>query len=99
MTKNDVINNICNKLKDTPQVISKTTCESVIDAFIDEVKNCLMTGDKLIIKGFMTYEVKERPEREGRNPNTGDVVTFPAVKTIKCNMCKAIKDAINGKGD
>lgn len=92
MTKSDVINNIAARTN-----LSKTSCETVIDAFADEVKNCLVSGDKLIIKGFIGFEVSERPEREGRNPKTGLVDIFPAVKSIKCKISKAIKDAVNGK--
>lgn len=92
MTKSDIINKIVEKTG-----LSKTDCESVIDIFADEVKNCLVKGDKLIIKGFIGFEVNERPEREGRNPKTGEVDTFPAVKSIKCKISKAIKDAVNGR--
>lgn len=92
MTKSDIINKIADRTS-----LSKTVCESVIDIFADEVKNCLVDGDKLIIKGFIGFEVSERPEREGRNPKTGEVGTFPAVKSIKCKISKAIKDAVNGK--
>lgn len=92
MTKSDIINKIADRTG-----LSKTTCESVIDIFADEVKNCLVDGDKLIIKGFIGFEVSERPEREGRNPKTGEISTFPSVKSVKCKISKAIKDAVNGK--
>lgn len=99
MTENDLVNNVYNKLKGSPQVPSKSSCRAIVDTFIDEIKDCLVVGDKVVLKGFMSFEVKERPAREGRNPQTGKVVTFPAVKTIKCKLSKAIKDAVNGKGD
>ena len=63
MTKSDIINKISDRTE-----LSKTACESVIDIFADEVKNCLVDGDKLIIKGFIGFEVNERPERKGRKP-------------------------------
>lgn len=90
MTKSNIITKISDRMG-----LSKTTCESVIDIFADEVKNCLVNGDKLIIKGFMSFEVSERPERDGRNPKTGEISTFPAVKSVKCKISKAIRDAIN----
>lgn len=92
MTKSEIINNIAEKTE-----FSKSVCESVIDCFADEVRDCLVRGDKLLIKGFIGFEVNERPEREGRNPKTGEVDTFPAVKTVKCKISRAIKDAVNGK--
>lgn len=92
MTKSDIINNIAERTG-----FSKSSCESVIDIFADEIKNCLVNGDKLIIKGFIGFQVNERPERKGRNPQTDEVSTFPAVKSVKCKISKAIKDAVNGK--
>ena len=92
MTKSDIINKIADRTG-----LPKTSCELVIDIFTDEIKNCLVAGDKLIIKGFIGFEVSERPEREGRNPKTGEVSTFPAVKSVKCKISRSIKDAVNGK--
>ena len=92
MTKNNIVENICKKIG-----INKTACEEVLDAFAEEVKDCLVNGDKLIIKGFIGFEVLERPERKGRNPKTGEVITFPPAKVVKCKLSKAIKDAVSGK--
>ena len=92
MTKNDIINNISIKNE-----LPKEICEKIIDSFSDEVRDCLVNGEKLIIKNLISFEVSERPEREGRNPKTGEVSIFPAVKSVKCKISKAIKDALNGK--
>lgn len=92
MTKSELITNIASKTG-----LEKTSCEAVIDTFAEEIQNCLVNGDKIILKGFMSFEVSERPERDARNPKTGEVTTFPAVKSIKCRVCKAIKDAVNAK--
>lgn len=92
MGKNELITNIS---KNTG--ISKTSCETVIDEFAEEIKKSLIAGNKVMIKGFMSIEITERPEREGRNPQTGKVVTFPAVKSVKCKVSKAIRDAVNEK--
>ena len=90
MTKKDLIINISKSTGFT-----RGTCESIIDSFIDEIKKGLMSGDNVIITNFMGLEVNTRPQRLGRNPKTGEVTTFPAVKTIKCKICPSIKDAIN----
>lgn len=92
MTKNDLITNIANKTG-----ISKATCETVIDVFADEIKDCLVNGDRILLKGFMSFEVIERAEREGKNLNTGESITYPSVKSIKCKVSKAFKDAVNSK--
>lgn len=90
--KNDLITSVASK---TGQ--AKIVCESVIDAFSDAIKDCLVKGDKILLKGFMSFEVVERAEREGKNLNTGAPVTYPSVKSIKCKMSQAFKDAVNEK--
>lgn len=100
MTKAEIITNITEKINSSKIEeckITKTACEAVIDCLIDEVKKCLVKGEKLTIKGFIGMEVYDRSERMGRNPKTGEVDTFPASKSIKCKVSKAIKDAVNGK--
>jgi Bacterial DNA-binding protein. len=42
-------------------------------------------------------KVIERAERQGRHPQTNEVVTFPPVKSINCRLSESIKDAINGR--
>ena len=92
MGRNELITNISQKTG-----ITKVDCEKMLDAFTDTVKDSLVNGDKIIIKGFMSMEVTERAERSGRNPKPGKVDIFPAVKTVKCKIAKAIKDAVNEK--
>lgn len=94
MKKSDLLNKISNKLG-----IQRVTCESVLDALVSEITDALVSGDKVSIKGFMTFDLGERAERNARNPATGEIVKFPAVKTIKCKMSKEIRDAINNKGN
>lgn len=77
--------------------MTKVDCEKAIDAFAAIFKKSLVAGDKILIKGFMSAEVVERQERKGRNPNTGEVTTFPAMKSVKCKISQAIKDAVNEK--
>lgn len=75
--------------------MTKVDCEKVIDAFAESVTEFLMDGEKIMLKGFMSFEVSERKERRGRNPKTGEVDTFPSTKSIQCKISQAIKDAVN----
>lgn len=77
--------------------LSKATCELVIDIFINEIKNCLVRGERFITKNFMGFEVKEYPAHKGRNPKTGEITTFPAYKSINYKTSQAFRDAINGR--
>ena len=92
MGKNELLQNI-SMATATPRVV----CEKILDAFRDEVKTSLAAGEKIMIKDFMSFEIGERSERDARNPSTGEIEHFPAVKTVKVKVSKKIKDAINGK--
>jgi len=92
MKKSDLLNNINLKTG-----IPKPTCEMVIDTMIGEITQSLVNGEKVSIKSFMNFELGERAERNARNPSTGEIQKFPAVRTIKCKMSKEIKDAVNNK--
>ena len=45
--------------------------------------------------GMVTFEAVEKPERQGRNPQTGEAVTIPARKAVKFKAAKALKEAVN----
>lgn len=67
----------------------------LLDVIISVIEDTLVKGDKVGITGFGTFEVSERAEREGRNPQTGETMTFAARKVPKFNPGKAFKDAVN----
>ena len=64
-------------------------------AGLKKVEGALKAGDKVQLVGFGTFEVAERPEREGRNPRSGETMTIAASKNPKFKAGKALKDAIN----
>ncbi len=55
----------------------------------------LKKGEKIQLVGFGTFEVAERAARDGRNPQTGEVMPIPASKAPKFKAGKALKDEIN----
>lgn len=92
MTRSELITKIAAK-----SGLPRAACDTVIQLFTDEVKACLIKGDRLILKGFVKFEVVELPPRDGRDPRTGKVVTFPSTRSARCRICREIKDAVNAK--
>ncbi len=64
-------------------------------AFTETVADELKKGEKIQLVGFGTFEVAERPAREGRNPRTGETMKIAASKAPKFKAGKALKDSIN----
>mgnify|MGYP000914158249 FL=1 len=76
--------------------LSKKDSEKALKAFIDVVTEELAKGEKIQLVGFGTFEVADRPARQGRNPQTKEVITIAASKAPKFKAGKALKDVING---
>ena len=74
--------------------LSKKDCEAALAAFTGAVETAMKSGDKVQLVGFGTFEAKERPARVGRNPRTGEPMTYPACKVPVFKPGKALKDAI-----
>ncbi|AFK94352.1 MULTISPECIES: HU family DNA-binding protein [Thermoanaerobacterium] len=60
--------------------LTKKDAEKALNAFVDVVQEALKQGDKVQLVGFGTFEVRERAERKGRNPQTGEEITIAATK-------------------
>ena len=75
--------------------LSKKDTEAVLKAFTDVVAEELKKGEKIQLVGFGTFEVAERPAREGRNPRTGETMKIAASKAPKFKAGKALKDIVN----
>ncbi len=75
--------------------LPKTTCMDVMNSFLSIVQEELAKGNKVSIPGFGTFEVSEREERIGRNPQTGEEMIIPASKSPKFKAGKSFKEAVN----
>ena len=75
--------------------MTKKNAESALNAFVETVSEQLAKGDKISLVGFGTFEVAERAEREGRNPQTGETMKSAASKAPKFKAGKALKDSVN----
>ena len=75
--------------------LSKKDAEKALKAFTDAVAEELKNGGKVQLVGFGTFEVSTRAAREGRNPQTGEVMKIAASKAPKFKAGKALKDMIN----
>ncbi len=76
--------------------LTKKDAENALKAFVNVVGDELKNGGKVQLVGFGTFEVSERAEREGRNPQTGETMKIAASKAPKFKAGKALKDKING---
>ena len=71
------------------------TSRIVLQALTDSISEALAAGDRVQLVGFGTFKVTERAAREGRNPQTGDVIEIPATKTPSFSAGAELKKAVN----
>ena len=75
--------------------LTKKDSEKVLKAFVEVFTEELKKGEKVQLVGFGTFEVSERPAREGINPQTKEKIEIAASKAPKFKAGKALKDAVN----
>ena len=76
--------------------LNKAEAGHGLDGIISAIESALKNGDSVSLVGFGHFEVKERAERKGRNPQTGAEITIAAAKSPGFKPGKALKDAVNG---
>ncbi len=74
--------------------ITKTQVNTVLDSFVDTVTKTLRTGEKVTLVGFGTFSVSKRLARNGRNPQTGEVIKIKAKKVAKFKAGKELSARI-----
>ena len=90
MTKAELIHAVAAQTEFT-----KKDSEKAVAAVLDSITAALVKGEKVSLVGFGTFEVKERPERQGVNPQTKEPMTIAASKLPSFKAGKALKDAVS----
>ncbi|BCX82309.1 DNA-binding protein HU-beta [Methylomarinovum caldicuralii] len=89
MNKSELIDAVADKAN-----LTKADAARAVDAFIDTVTEALKKGDSVTLIGFGTFTIKERAERQGRNPRTGEPMVIKAAKIPAFKPGKTLKDAV-----
>lgn len=89
MNKTDLIYSIAKKC-DMPKKHSR----KVVNIIIDRISSSLATGEQVQLLGFGSFETRERTERRGRNPKTGEEITIPATRYAVFSPYTQFKDAL-----
>ncbi|MBP1150906.1 MULTISPECIES: HU family DNA-binding protein [Methylocaldum] len=75
--------------------LTKADAGRALDGMIDAITIALKNGETVSLVGFGSFGVKERAERQGRNPQTGNTITIKAAKIPSFKAGKALKDAVS----
>jgi DNA-binding protein HU-beta len=90
MNKSELIDAMADASK-----LTKADTARALDSFIKAVSDELGNGGSVALVGFGTFSVKERAQRKGRNPQTGEEITIKAAKIPSFKAGKSLKDGVN----
>ena len=63
--------------------VDKQKAALVVEDYVEIIKDALASEGKVMLSGFGSYKVKQKPARRGRNPQTGDSITLRSRKVVK----------------
>jgi integration host factor subunit beta len=90
MTKADLVEQVA---KETD--MTKKDAEQLVEVVFESIIGALNKGDKIELRGFGSFRVRERNARKGRNPKTGATVSIPAKRVAYFKPGKELKDIVN----
>ena len=91
MTKSELIE----KVVQSHGMLNVKVSEIVVNTVFDSIEEALKSGDKVEIRGFGSFTIRERLGREARNPKSGEVVRIPSKKTPFFKTGKDLNERVN----
>ena len=89
MNKAELVDAISEKID-----ASKRETDTILTAILEEIMAAVVSGNKVTLVGFGSFEPRERQGRSGRNPKTGETMTIPATRVPGFSAGKSFKDKV-----
>ncbi len=93
MTKSELIQKLAEK---NPHLFLRDV-EKIVDTIFNDITEALVRGDRVELRGFGAFSVKEREPRTGRNPRTGETVHVDAKRLPFFKTGKGLRERLNGE--
>ncbi|HOK22605.1 MAG TPA: HU family DNA-binding protein [Candidatus Hydrothermia bacterium] len=87
MRKQDIVDEIYQQTG-----LPKKDIQLVVNLFLDSVRNALLREERIELRGFGVFDVKQRKGRVGRNPKTKEIIHIPPRKVISFKPSKLVKE-------
>ena len=89
MTKAEIVAEVSNKTG-----IEKVAVQAVVESFMDSVKNSMVNGENVYLRGFGSFIIKERAEKTGRNISKNTTIIIPAHNIPAFKPAKTFVNAV-----
>ena len=90
MTKAELVEKVADRIH-----LTKKQTEVIVNILLTCVTEALSDGDKVELRGFGSFRIRQRNPREGRNPKTGDTVQIPAKKVPFFKAGKELREMVD----
>ena len=90
MKKSDLVDVIAEK-----SGVAKSQAQSIVDDLLELLSDALSKGEKIDLRGFGTFSVRDSAARTGRNPQTGETIQIPARRVPGFKPGKELRDRVN----
>ncbi|MEW6738573.1 HU family DNA-binding protein [Dissulfurispira sp.] len=95
MTRSVLIEKVTERLEG----LTKKQVETIINTIFDGMKDALARGEKIEIRGFGNFRLKQRNAKTARNPRTGEKVQVPAKQVLHFKVGKPFHNALNSANE
>ena len=74
--------------------VSKNDAKEIVELFFEEIRRTLAKGEEIKISGFGNFQLRDKPQRPGRNPKTGEEVPITARRVVTFHASQKLKGMV-----
>ncbi|HFC6053298.1 TPA: integration host factor subunit alpha [Neisseria meningitidis] len=81
-------------LVDKVSNVTKNDAKEIVELFFEEIRSTLASGEEIKISGFGNFQLRDKPQRPGRNPKTGEEVPITARRVVTFHASQKLKSMV-----
>ncbi|MCG5259795.1 integration host factor subunit alpha [Cupriavidus gilardii] len=74
--------------------LNKRESKDMVEAFFDVIREALEQGDSVKLSGFGNFQLRDKPQRPGRNPKTGEIIPITARRVVTFHASQKLKSLV-----
>jgi len=79
--------------------LNKREAKDMVEGFFDEIRNALERGEEVKLSGFGNFQLRDKPQRPGRNPKTGEEIPITARRVVTFHASQKLKMTVEQLSD
>jgi integration host factor subunit alpha len=74
--------------------LNKRESKDMVEAFFEEIRIALERGESVKLSGFGNFQLRDKPQRPGRNPKTGQEIPITARRVVTFHVSQRLRDEV-----